>query len=142
MKRKELIELTADIVGAHVSNNHISVSDIPIVIQSVHEALQAIGQRSQTPEPSAQPAVSARASVKQNYIACMACGRKQQMLRRHIAVAHGLSPEQYRHAYDLPLSYPMTAPSYSERRRQIATDAGLGRRKEPQKRKRLSIRAG
>lgn len=141
MNSEELVALTSDIVAAHLSHNHVSLGDVPNVIQSVHEALQAIGRRAVVREPIVQPAVSARASVKQNYIACMACGRKQQMLRRHIAVAHGLSPEQYRRTYGLPSSYPMTAPDYAERRRQIAVDAGLGRRVEPQKRKRLSIRA-
>lgn len=141
MKSEELVVLTADIVAAHLSHNPVSVGDVPSVIQSVHDALQTIERRNEVPEPSLEPAVSAKASVKHNYIACMACGRKQQMLRRHIAVAHGLSPEQYRTTYDLPIDYPMTAPSYSERRRQLAIDAGLGKQTDPKKRKRLSIRA-
>ena len=141
MKRQEIVALTSDIVAAHLSHNHVSLGDVPNVIQSVHKALQAIVKGNAASETEVQPAISVRASLKQNYIACMACGRKQQMLRRHIAVAHGLSPDQYRRTYGLPGSYPMTAPDYAERRRQIAVDAGLGRRAEPQKRKRLSIRA-
>jgi predicted transcriptional regulator len=34
-----LITLTADIVAAHVSNNSVAVSDLPVLIQNVHGAL-------------------------------------------------------------------------------------------------------
>ena len=34
-----LVTLTADIVAAHVSNNSVAVSDLPILIQNVHVAL-------------------------------------------------------------------------------------------------------
>src|SRR3546814_3652477 len=31
------IDLTADIVSAHVSNNSVAISDLPMLIQKVHE---------------------------------------------------------------------------------------------------------
>jgi len=34
-----LLTLTADIVAAHVSNNSVAVSDLPLLISNVHNAL-------------------------------------------------------------------------------------------------------
>ena len=38
----DLITLTADIVAAHVSNNSVAVSDLPVLIQNVHRALNGL----------------------------------------------------------------------------------------------------
>ena len=34
--QETLVTLTADIVAAHVSNNSVAVSDLPLLIQNVH----------------------------------------------------------------------------------------------------------
>ena len=39
---------------------------------------------------------------------------------------HGLTPEQYPHHCELKADYPMTAISYSEQRRALAHQIGLG----------------
>ncbi len=41
-QREELLELTATIVEAHVSNNPIAVADLPDLIATVREALAEI----------------------------------------------------------------------------------------------------
>jgi predicted transcriptional regulator len=58
----------------------------------------------------------------------MECGKKQKLLKRHLLTAHGMEPEQYRRDYGLPASYPMVAENYSERRRTLAKEFGLGRK--------------
>ena len=40
-----LVTLTADIVAAHVSNNSVAVSDLPLLINNVHAALTGLGVR-------------------------------------------------------------------------------------------------
>jgi predicted transcriptional regulator len=40
-----------------------------------------------------------------------------------------MTPDQYKKDYGLLDSYPMTAPNYSERRREMAKTIGLGRNK-------------
>jgi predicted transcriptional regulator len=85
--------------------------------------------------------VSVKASVKPEYIVCMECGRKQKTLRRHLQSAHGMTADQYRKDYGLPDTYPMVAPNYSERRREMAKSIGLGRKKgqaAPQKKVRAT----
>ena len=54
-------------------------------------------------------------------------GKPYSSLKRHIAV-HGYTPESYRDAFGLKPDYPMIAPGYSERRRDIALKLGLGRK--------------
>ena len=134
MQNEILIELTADIVAAHVANNSVSIGDMGSLVQQVHGALAGLSQNAVEPEPEAKiPVVSIRASVKPEYIVCMECGRKQQTLRRHLQAAHGMTPEQYRKDYGLPDTYPMTAPGYSEKRRAMAKSLGLGRKpQEPE----------
>ncbi|WP_242621987.1 MucR family transcriptional regulator, partial [Komagataeibacter xylinus] len=66
-------------------------------------------------------------SVFPDYIVCLEDGKKMKMLKRHLRTVYGMTPEQYREKWDLPESYPMTAPSYAARRSALAQEIGLGR---------------
>ncbi|WBO21867.1 MucR family transcriptional regulator [Sphingomonas abietis] len=123
-----LITLTADIVSAHVSNNSVSVNDVPGLIQNVHGALAQLGGAAPEPEVKQEPAVSVRASIKPDYIVCLEDGKKLKMLKRHLATHYQLTPEQYRAKWNLPADYPMVAPNYAEQRRSLAKKIGLGTR--------------
>jgi predicted transcriptional regulator len=132
-----LVELTADIVSAHVANNRVSVGDIAGLVQQVHDALAGLGAPAAAPEPGGKVAVvSIRASIKPDYLICMECGKKQKTLKRHLQTAHGMTPDQYRADYGLPKTYPMTSADYSARRGEMARAFGLGRKRttgaEPQ----------
>jgi predicted transcriptional regulator len=125
---QELITLTADIVAAHVSNNSVPTAEVASLIQSVYNALQAVG--GPAPEPQAEKpkgAVSARSSIKPDYLVSMIDGKQYKMLRRHIS-QHGYTPESYREAFGLPRDYPMVASNYAEQRRALAHKIGLGRK--------------
>ena len=128
MEQASIVNLTAEIVSSYVANNRVAVEEVPKVVMEVHAALAALGQPQEGPPEEKVPVVSVRASVKPEYIVCMECGKKQKMLKRHLQSAHGMSPEQYRKDYGLPADYPLVAPNYSERRRDLANEIGLGRR--------------
>lgn len=123
-----LIALTADIVSAHVSNNSVAVSDLPLLIQNVHNALASLGDELVEPEVKQEPAVSVRASIKPDYIVCLEDGKKLKMLKRHLMTHYQMTPDQYRAKWNLPADYPMVAPDYAERRRVLAKKIGLGRK--------------
>ena len=126
----QLIELTADIVAAHVANNTVAVGDVATLVQRVHEALVGLDKPAPEPEPEKKtPAVSVRSSIKPEYLVCMECGRKQKTLKRHLQSAHNMTPDQYRSDYGLPRDYPMVAPEYSKKRSEMANAIGLGRRR-------------
>ena len=130
MENEQLVQLTADIVAAHVANNNVAVGDVGNLVQRVYEALSALEKpTAETQQEEKTPVVSVRASIKPDYIVCMECGAKQRMLKRHLMTAHQMTPEQYRSDYGLPRDYPMVAPNYSEQRRALAHSIGLGRKK-------------
>ncbi|MDE1467917.1 MucR family transcriptional regulator [Aurantiacibacter sp. D1-12] len=131
-----LIELTADIVTAHVANNNVEVDDVPTLIENVYGALSGLGQKT-TEQERPEPAVSIRASVKQDHVVCLEDGKKMKMLKRHLMTDHGMTPEEYRERWNLPADYPLVAPAYAEKRRQLAKKIGLGRKpgESPKKKK-------
>lgn len=126
--QESLATLTADIVSAHVSNNNVAVSDLPLLIQNVYGALAGLGKASAEPEKRQEPAVSIRASIKPDYIICLEDGQKLKMLKRHLMTHYQMTPEQYRAKWNLPADYPMVAPNYAEQRRSLAVKIGLGRK--------------
>ena len=131
--RETLITLTSDIVAAHVSNNSVSVGDLPTLISNVYSALAGLNQEAPVAEPAPEPAVSIRASVKNDHIVCLEDGKKLKMLKRHLATRYNMTPEQYRARWNLPADYPMVAPAYAEKRRELAKKIGLGRKPAPKR---------
>ncbi|MDT9013405.1 MAG: hypothetical protein RL671_903 [Pseudomonadota bacterium] len=124
-----LITLTSDIVAAHVSNNSVSVDDVPTLITKVYGALAELGQTAApVVEEAPKPAVSIRASVKPDHIVCLEDGVKLKMLKRHLMTHYNMTPDQYRTRWNLPADYPMVAPDYAEKRRELAKKIGLGRK--------------
>ena len=50
-KQSELLSLTTNIVAAHVSNNSVAVTDLPMIIRDVYETLSNVGTtREREPE--------------------------------------------------------------------------------------------
>jgi predicted transcriptional regulator len=121
-----LINLTADIVSAHVSNNSVAVNDLPNLIANVHAALSGLGVRPEEAPARPEPKVSVRSSVKPDYIVCLEDGKKLKMLKRHLNTHYQLTPDQYRQKWGLGADYPMVAPNYAEQRRVLAKKIGLG----------------
>ncbi len=123
-----LITLTSDIVAAHVSNNNVDVADVPALITNVFGALSGLGKDEEKEEPRPDPAVSIRASIKPDYIVCLEDGKKLKMLKRHLMTHYQMTPDDYRRRWGLPSDYPMVAPNYAEKRRELAKKIGLGRK--------------
>ncbi len=126
--RKRLLALASDIVSAHVSNNTVASAELPGLIANVYGALAGLGEPAVQVEERPAAAVSVRASVKPDYIVCLEDGRKMKMLKRHLMTDHGMTPAQYRERWNLPADYPMVSVNYSEKRRELAKQIGLGRK--------------
>ena len=129
-RKQSLTSLTADVVSAYVSKNTITTSQIGQLIGDIGRRLREI-EKPQAEEPAKPgPAVPVRRSIGSNHLICLVCGKKQRMLKRHLAIQHQLTPDEYRRLFDLKLDYPMVAPNYGEMRRDLALKIGLGRPKE------------
>jgi predicted transcriptional regulator len=79
-------------------------------------------------EEKPTPAVSIRSSVKQDAITCLECGQKLKMLKRHLNTDHGLTPIEYKARWGLSADYPLVAPAYAAKRKELALRIGLGRK--------------
>lgn len=123
-----LITLASDIVAAHVSNNSVAVEELPSLIEKVYGALAGLSGVRGASETPPEPAVSIRSSIKPDSITCLDCGKKMKMLKRHLSTDHGLSTDAYRQRWNLPADYPLVAPNYAEKRRELAKKIGLGRK--------------
>lgn len=126
--KETLITLTSDIVAAHVSNNGVSVEDVPSLISNVYAALAGLGAEAPVAEAAPVPAVSVRSSVKPDHVVCLECGKKMKMLKRHLSTDHGMATDDYRKRWGLGSDYPLVAPNYAEKRRELAKQIGLGRK--------------
>jgi predicted transcriptional regulator len=123
----DLLGLTAEIVAAHVSNNPVSLGDLPNLIQEVYRTLASVGQPAAKPQPERpQPAVPIKKSITPEYLVCLEDGKKLKMLKRHLQTSYNMTPEQYRERWGLPPDYPMVAPNYAKHRSTLAKKIGLG----------------
>ena len=127
----EILALTAEIVAAHVGNNAVASADVGTLIQSVFDMLRGLGSDEPAIAVELTPAVPIKRSVTDDYIVCLEDGKKLKMLKRHLMTSYGMTPEQYRAKWALPLDYPMVAPSYSRTRQELARKIGLGRKPAP-----------
>lgn len=126
---QSIVELTAEIVSAYVSNNEISPGEVSILITNVSIALRAAAADQRAPaKDNLKPAVPIKRSVFPDYIICLEDGKKYKSLRRHLRTRYNLTPEEYRERWGLPHSYPMVAPNYHKSRSAMAKKMGLGKR--------------
>ena len=130
-----IMELTAEVVAAYVSNNSLPTSDLPATIATVYAAL---GQSHASPVAEAiaerpDPAVPIRRSVTDDHIVCLEDGKTFKSLKRHLMTNHEMTPDEYRERWELKPDYPMVAPAYAASRSRLAKSLGLGRK--PTKRK-------
>lgn len=143
MPEESLVMLTADIVAAHVANNQVPVGDIATLIQTINATLVDLTMPAAIVVEQPKPAVSIKASVKPDHIVCLDCGKKFVALKRHVSAAHGMSTDDYKLRWGLPGSYSLVAPNYTEARRKLAFEIGLGTKRTGKKkpaRKKLKIR--
>ncbi len=129
-----LVELTARIVSAYVSNNTVTSGDIPKLINDTHQALsRASNDGAEKEQQELKPKVPIKKSVMPDHIVCLEDGKKFKSLKRHLRTQYNLSPEEYRERWGLPHDYPMVAPNYAKERSALAKKMGLGTRREGDK---------
>lgn len=133
-EQQNVVELTADVVSAYVSNNKVDTADLPGLISDIHEALsRAAVRRGNAGRADLIPAVSRKKSITPDYIICLEDGKKFKQLKRHLRTHYNLTPEEYREKWGLAPDYPMVAPNYAAARSALAKQMGLGQRRKDDK---------
>ena len=123
---------TAMIVSAYVANNTVASSALPDLIHAVHQALKGLAAPADAApgdDKKLQPPVPIKKSVTPDYIISLEDGKPYKSLKRHLA-GRGLTPQEYRTKWGLPLDYPMVSPNYSKVRAEHARSLGLGRKRK------------
>ena len=124
------IGLAVEIVAAYVANNSIPPGDLQGLITSVHGALVGLSRRADGDAPAVEKLTPAqiRKSITNDNLISFEDGKPYKTLRRHLTL-RGLTPEAYREKWGLPRDDPMTAPSYSAQRSELARALGLGQQR-------------
>ena len=131
MSDADILVLTTDIVASHVANNTATLDDLPVIIEQVFYSLKNLNEGSNVMGAhNLRPAVPIKKSITPDFIICLEDGKKLKMMKRHLNSKYGMTPEEYRQKWGLPADYPMVAPNYANRRRDLAKEIGLGRGKK------------
>jgi predicted transcriptional regulator len=137
----EALKLTAQIVISHASMSELTpkelvdeIKDIFTVLATIEaaEALMEAACGVAEPGPEAEvlkkPSIPLDEIVKEKYVVCLECGKKMRTLKAHLRKAHQLAPAEYFRRYSLdPKKYPLVCKEYSEQRRKLAKEKGLGK---------------
>jgi len=125
-----LIALTSEIVANYISNNQVSIAQLPDLIRTVNQTLSKLGQPETVSEPEAakpSPAII-RKSIRPDGLVSFIDGKSYKTLKRHLS-KHGLTVSEYKEKFGLPKDYPTTASDYSAKRSEMARTLGLGRQR-------------
>lgn len=124
-----ILEMAADIVAAHASTTNMTKEELVAELADVYNALSALEKGEVVIEPVEEeqgPAISRKKAFGKDKIYCMICGKGMKTLSRHLKTSHGMTAGEYRKQFDIPRAQSLAAKSYSETRRQMAIDRGLG----------------
>jgi predicted transcriptional regulator len=137
----EIMKLTAQIVISHASMSELTPKELVEVIKDIYSLLASLeGEISLAEAPPApgkgkqeaavkKPSIPLEEIVKEKYVVCLECGKKMRTLKAHLRKAHKLAPGEYYRQYGLdPKKFPLVCQEYSEQRRKLAKEKGLGER--------------
>ena len=124
-----ILELASDIVSSHASTTPMTSDELVMEIQKVHAVLKALetGLDVVPVSEKVQPTMTVKEAFKKNEVVCMVCSKgKMKTLTRHLNMVHNMKPVEYRKQYGISSKQPLTAKSYSESRKKMAEERGLG----------------
>jgi predicted transcriptional regulator len=138
----EVLKLTAQIVISHSSMSELTSKELVDEIKEIYSVLSSLesgealaeaaaGAAEKMPEAEIvkKPPIPLDEIVKDKYVVCLECGKKMRTLKAHLRKAHQLAPADYFRRYSLdPKKYPLVCKEYSEQRRKLAKEKGLGER--------------
>ena len=124
-----ILEMAADIVASHASTTKMTKEELVTELSEVYIALNNLEKGEVEQDVGAEesrPAVSRKKAFGKDNIYCMICGKGFKTLSRHLKTSHEMSASEYRKQFDIPRSQSLAAKNYSDKRRQMAIDRGLG----------------
>ncbi|MGO9176035.1 MAG: MucR family transcriptional regulator [Desulfobaccales bacterium] len=138
----EVLKLTAQIVISHASMSELTPKELVEEIKDLYTLLSslegeiAVEAVAGAPEKAKgakvvvkKPTIPLDEVVKEKYVVCLECGKKMRTLKAHLRKAHKLMPAEYFRRFGLDAKkFPLVCKEYSEQRRKLAKEKGLGER--------------
>ena len=127
-----LTELTTQIIAARAARKDMSKEEFQEEMQMVYSFLKGIEEGSvqstaQEPVADTKPRkINLKQYFKKDEVICAICNKGFKTLKRHLSIAHGLKPGEYKKQFGISSSQSLAAKSYVESRRQMAIEKGLG----------------
>ena len=132
---KTLIEMSAQIIAAQVSQKSMNPDEIADSLRKVFQALrdiqQAVGDSSSEDNGASDNLEYLRQnpleSIQRNTVICLESGKRYQLLsNRHLAL-YGMTPREYKKKWGIPLTTSLSARTLTNRRRKLAKQLGMGK---------------
>ena len=123
-----LVEIASQLVAAHAANNKLTIDELILEISKVHVALTNLeAGLAVEGDSESKPALTLKKAFKKNEVVCLVCGKGGfKTLARHLNSAHQLKPSAYKKQFGIPSKQSLSAKIYSEARRAMAQERGLG----------------
>ena len=124
-----LLEMAAEIVAAHASTTNMTKEELVTELSEIYKTLSKLEKGDDvniSQEQTDGPAVTRKKAFGKDKIYCMICGKGMKTLSRHLKTSHNITASEYRKQFDIPRAQSLAAKSYSETRRKMAIDRGLG----------------
>lgn len=134
----EILKLAAQIVISHASMSELTPKELVEELKDVYQLLSSLegglvlpgeaeGEKGLEAEIVKKPPIPLQDIVKDKYVVCLECGKQMRTLKAHLRKAHQLTPKDYYRRYGLdPKKFPLVCKEYSEQRRKLAKEKGLG----------------
>lgn len=126
--------MVTELVVAQLKNNPMTKEELLKTIRETHATMVALEKGDDqdieveffdAPE-EVKPLMSAKKSIGKNTITCLICGESMKTLSRHLKSKHDMMANVYRKQFGIPRTQALAAKAYSESRKQMAIDSGLG----------------
>lgn len=127
-----ILEMAKDIVIAHAKTTPMTKDELLKEIKEVYASLSALEKGDDDIEveivqaEEVKPLMSAKKSIGKNSITCLICGKSMKTLSRHLMSEHEMKATDYRKQFGIARTQALAAKSYSETRKQMAIESGLG----------------
>lgn len=133
---KTLTEMAADIITAQARVTRMSADELADALTKTYESLKTVQDLEQGVPAPTTPATEPMASIQQNKVICLECGKEFKQLSKSHLKSHTLSPKEYKKKHGFKATQALTSKSLSAKRRKVAKERGLGQKLAAARKKR------
>ena len=127
-----LSELTVQVLAARLTKKEMTLEELQKEMITISQMIKAIDEGppqepvAEAPVEEPKPTLTIKQAFKKDEIICMVCSKGGfKTLKKHLSVAHQLTPGQYRKQFGIKSTQKLAAKSFSDARRQAAVERGM-----------------